>query len=44
MKLGIIIHSNESETAWNAFRLGIFSVDQKDMVQVFLLGKGVESD
>lgn len=44
MKLGIIIHGNESETVWNAFRLGIFSLDQKDIVKAFLLGKGVECD
>ena len=42
MKLGIIIYSNDSETVWNAFRLGIFSRKQGDIVSVFLLGKGVE--
>ena len=42
MKLGIIIYSNDSETVWNAFRLGIFSRKQGDVVSVFLLGKGVE--
>ena len=42
MKLGIIIYSNDSETVWNAFRLGIFSRKQGDTVSVFLLGKGVE--
>jgi len=26
MKLGIIIYSNEVETVWNAFRLGVFSL------------------
>ena len=44
MKLGIVIHSNESETIWNAFRLGVFSLQQGDMVKVFLLGKGVECE
>ena len=42
MKLGIIIYSNDPETVWNAFRLGIFSRKQGDTVSVFLLGKGVE--
>lgn len=44
MKLGIVIHGNESETIWNAFRLGIFALEQNDTVRVFLLGKGVECD
>ncbi len=44
MKLGIVIYSNDSETVWNAFRLGIFSLNQKDEVKVFLLAKGVECE
>lgn len=44
MKLGIIICSNDPETAWNAFRLGVFSLKQGDAVSVFLLGKGVEAE
>jgi uncharacterized protein involved in oxidation of intracellular sulfur len=44
MKLGIIIYSNDAETVWNAFRLGVFSLKQKDEVRVFLLGKGVECE
>ena len=44
MKLGIIIHSNDTETVWNAFRLGVFALKQKDAVKVFLLGKGVECE
>jgi uncharacterized protein involved in oxidation of intracellular sulfur len=44
MKLGIIIYSNDSETVWNAFHLGNFSLKQRDEVNVFLLGKGVEAD
>jgi uncharacterized protein involved in oxidation of intracellular sulfur len=44
MKLGIIIYSNDTETVWNAFRLGVFSLKQKDEVKVFLLGKGVECE
>lgn len=44
MKLGIVIYSNDSETVWNAFRLGIFSVEKNDTVKVFLLAKGVECE
>ena len=44
MKLGIIIYSNDTETAWNAFRLVVFSLKQKGMVKIFLLGKGVECE
>lgn len=44
MKLGIIIYSNDPETVWNAFRLGVFSLKQEDAVSIFLLGKGVESE
>lgn len=44
MKIGIVIYSNDSETVWNAFRLGIFSLKKGDMVNVFLLGKGVECE
>ncbi|NLE05236.1 MAG: DsrE family protein [Crenarchaeota archaeon] len=42
--MGIVIYSNDSETVWNAFRLGVFALNQKDQVNVFLLGKGVESE
>lgn len=44
MKLGFIIYSNDPETVWNAFRLGVFSLKQGDIVSVFLLGKGVEAE
>lgn len=44
MKLGIVICSNDTETVWNAFRLGVFSCKQGDAVSVFLLGKGVEAE
>ena len=44
MKLGIVIYSDEPETVWNAFRLGNFSLKEKDMVKVFLLAKGVECE
>lgn len=44
MKLGIVIYSNDPETVWNAFRLGVFSVKKGDVVKVFLLAKGVECE
>jgi uncharacterized protein involved in oxidation of intracellular sulfur len=44
MKLGIVIHSNDAETVWNAFRLGVFALHEGDSVKVFLLAKGVEAD
>ena len=44
MNLGIIIYSTDSESAWNAFRLGVFSLKQGDKVKAFLLAKGVESE
>ena len=44
MKLGLVIYSNDSETVWNAFRLGVFSLKKKDKVKVFLLAKGVECE
>ena len=44
MKLGIVIYSNDPETVCNAFRLGVFSLKQKDNVKVFLLAKGVEAE
>ena len=44
MKLGIIVYSNEPETAWNAFRVANFSLSVGDEVRVFLLGKGVETE
>jgi len=42
MKLGIVIYTSDVETAFNAFRLGVFSIGQGDEVKVFLLAKGVE--
>ena len=44
MKLGIILRSADAETAWNAFRLGVFARKQGDPVSVFLLAKGVECE
>ena len=42
MKIGIILNSNEPETAWNALRLGIEALNKKNSAKIFLLGKGVE--
>jgi len=44
MKLGLVIYSNDPESVWNAFRLGVFALKQKDTVKVFLLAKGVECE
>lgn len=44
MKLGIVIYSNDPETVWNAFRLGVFALKNGDEVKVFLLAKGVECE
>ncbi len=44
MKLGIVIYSNDSETVWNAFRLGNLALKERDQVKVFLLAKGVECE
>jgi uncharacterized protein involved in oxidation of intracellular sulfur len=44
MKIGIVIHSNDPETVWNAFRFGAFAQKAGDQATVFLLGKGVESE
>ena len=44
MKLGIVICSNDTETAWNAFRFGVFALKKGDSVRAFLLGKGVECE
>ena len=44
MKLGIVITSNHSESVWNAFRLGNFSLKEKDQTQIFLMANGVEAE
>jgi uncharacterized protein involved in oxidation of intracellular sulfur len=44
MKLGLVIYSNDGETVWNAFRLGVFALKQGDVVSTFLLAKGVEAE
>ena len=42
MKLGIVLNTNNPETAWNAFRLGKTALDKGNSVSIFLLGSGVE--
>ena len=42
MRLGIIIYSQDAETVWNAFRLGVYTLGQGDQASVFLLAKGVD--
>ena len=42
MKIGVVICSNDVETAWNALRYANFCLGQKDEVKIFLMGKGVE--
>ena len=44
MKLAIILYSNDAETVFNAFRLGVFALDNNDSVKTFLLAKGVECE
>lgn len=40
--LGIVIYSNDAETAWNAFRLATLSQSKGDTVVIFLIGKGID--
>ncbi len=42
MKLGIILNTNDPETAWNVLRLGSNALKAGNEVSMFLLGKGVE--
>ena len=42
MKLGIIVNTNDAETAWNALRLGNEALAGGNETNVFLLGIGVE--
>jgi len=44
MKLGIIISQTDPETVWNAYRFGVYALEQGDSVKTFLLGQGVESE
>ena len=42
MRLGIIVNTNDSESAWNALRLGNEALAGGNETTVFLLGSGVE--
>ncbi len=42
MKLGIILNTNDPETAWNALRLGNEALAGDNETTIFLLGSGVE--
>ena len=42
MRLGIIVNTDNPETAWNALRLGSAALGGGHKVSVFLLGGGVE--
>jgi uncharacterized protein involved in oxidation of intracellular sulfur len=42
MKLAIIINTNNTETAWNALRLGNTALKAGHTVSIFLMGSGVE--
>ncbi len=42
MKLGIILNTNDPETAWNALRLGNEALSGGNETTIFLLGSGVE--
>ena len=43
MKYAVVIHSNDDETVWNAFRFANMCLGYEDQVTVFLMGKGVEA-
>jgi uncharacterized protein involved in oxidation of intracellular sulfur len=42
MKIGLVISTNDAETCWNAIRYANFALGQKDEVNIFFMGKGVE--
>ncbi len=35
MKIGLIVYTTDSETAWNAFRLGVFALKQGESRIIF---------
>ncbi len=43
MNYAIVIHSNDAETVWNAFRFASTALAYDNKVTVFLLGRGVEA-
>jgi uncharacterized protein involved in oxidation of intracellular sulfur len=44
VKIGIVLQTSDPETAWNAFRFAVTSLESRHNVKVFLLGKGVEME
>lgn len=42
MNIGIVLNTNDPETAWNALRFGVTSLINEHGVNLFLLGRGVE--
>ena len=44
MKLGVVITQTDPETVFNALRLALYSLEQGDVVRIFLSGRGVEID
>ena len=42
MRLGIIVNTNDPESAWNALRLGNEALNDGNKTSMFLLGNGVE--
>jgi predicted peroxiredoxin len=42
MRLGVIVYTNDPETMQNALEFANYSQLKKDIVRVYLLGKGVE--
>ena len=42
MKLGVVINTNDPETAWNGMRFALTGLIEDHEVTVFLMGKGVE--
>lgn len=41
-KIGVVINTNDPETAWNAMRFALTGLVEDHKVKVFLMGKGVE--
>jgi sulfur relay (sulfurtransferase) complex TusBCD TusD component (DsrE family) len=44
MKLGMIITQSDPETVFNALRLALYGLEQRDDVRIFLSGRGVDID
>jgi uncharacterized protein involved in oxidation of intracellular sulfur len=44
VKIGIIITQTDPETVFNILKFATFAADEKDVVKIYLSGKGVELD